>query len=439
MRRRAPALRAGGGGGRRVLGGRAGRDPRRPATTGFVFAAREDAVTEGGAVSADIGGRTYALFRVDGRVRAIDGQCPHEGGPLAEGTLAKGVVTCPWHGWTFDACSGCSLDPAGNDVAHYPTFVEEGNVYLQPKQAPATTPQPTAGGVLAAVSSPGAQPPRPATASLTVAEIRDETPDVRTFRLDNRDGRIPHAHPGDVSPGLRADRRRRDVAQLHRRVVARRLVVPRADDQAEPVWAGDEPPLRDRPHRRRADRPRHAGRLLLRSGSPPRAARAGLGGERDHAGHEHRALSRRRPTRGTPASFIHGARTEDDIIFRAECRRLRGHVALPRLTTSRCRGPGRAGKAAGAGWTAPRWPRWLRTCSAAATSSAGPLPSWMRSTHGSDSRGCRPSGCTPSSSMPRRGWRGSDEEDERGPPALSRARRSPPPGVFRRQWIARPP
>lgn len=47
------------------------------------------------------------------------------------------MVTCPWHGWTFDACTGCSLDPAGNDVARYPVLVEEGNVYLKPKTAAA--------------------------------------------------------------------------------------------------------------------------------------------------------------------------------------------------------------------------------------------------------------------------------------------------------------
>ena len=90
-------------------------------------------------------------------MRAIDGLCPHEGGPLAEGTVSKGVVTCSWHGWTFDACTGCSLEPAGNDVAHYPTLVEEGNVYLKPTTASLTVAQPSSGGsVTAPVGSPSA-------------------------------------------------------------------------------------------------------------------------------------------------------------------------------------------------------------------------------------------------------------------------------------------
>lgn len=99
---------------------------------GFVFAAREEDVAEGAGTAVEVGGHACALFRVGGRVQAIDGLCPHAGGPLAEGTLSGGVVTCPWHGWTFDACSGRSVDPAGHAVGRCATLIEEGNVYLRP-------------------------------------------------------------------------------------------------------------------------------------------------------------------------------------------------------------------------------------------------------------------------------------------------------------------
>lgn len=98
---------------------------------GFVFAAREAALGEGAAAAVDVGGHACALFRVDGRVRAFDGLCPHAGGPLAEGTIDKGVVTCPWHGWTFDARTGRGLDPGGRDLARHRTLVEDGTVYVQ--------------------------------------------------------------------------------------------------------------------------------------------------------------------------------------------------------------------------------------------------------------------------------------------------------------------
>ncbi len=88
-------------------------------------------------MEVEVDGRSCALFRVNGRVHALEGHCPHAGGPLAEGSLSAGVVTCPWHGWTFDACSGCSLEPPGNDVARYETRVEAGAVFVRLPAAPA--------------------------------------------------------------------------------------------------------------------------------------------------------------------------------------------------------------------------------------------------------------------------------------------------------------
>lgn len=52
------------------------------------------------------GDRVIALFNVDGTFHALDGVCPHQGGPLGEGVLAGCVVSCPWHGWQFDVRTG---------------------------------------------------------------------------------------------------------------------------------------------------------------------------------------------------------------------------------------------------------------------------------------------------------------------------------------------
>lgn len=53
--------------------------------------------------------RIVALFNVGGTWHALDGVCPHQGGPLGRGTLAGSIVTCPWHGWQFDVRSGQHL------------------------------------------------------------------------------------------------------------------------------------------------------------------------------------------------------------------------------------------------------------------------------------------------------------------------------------------
>jgi len=108
---------------------------------GFVFACREDQVTEGQGYAVEVGGKEIAVFRVGGKIVAIDNDCPHEGGPLAQGTIEDGVVTCPWHGWTFHACTGCSLDPSRRDVASYAVIVESGNIYVATSPVRAATPQ----------------------------------------------------------------------------------------------------------------------------------------------------------------------------------------------------------------------------------------------------------------------------------------------------------
>jgi nitrite reductase/ring-hydroxylating ferredoxin subunit len=50
--------------------------------------------------------RVVALANVDGTWHAIDGLCPHQGGPLGTGHLCGTTLTCPWHGWQFDVVTG---------------------------------------------------------------------------------------------------------------------------------------------------------------------------------------------------------------------------------------------------------------------------------------------------------------------------------------------
>ncbi|MBX3441188.1 MAG: Rieske (2Fe-2S) protein [Planctomyces sp.] len=63
-------------------------------------------VPSGGGREFVVGDRIVAVFNVDGTLHALDGICPHAGGPLAKGCLTGTVVTCPWHGWQFDVVTG---------------------------------------------------------------------------------------------------------------------------------------------------------------------------------------------------------------------------------------------------------------------------------------------------------------------------------------------
>lgn len=51
-------------------------------------------------------GRIVAVFHTSEGLFALDGVCPHQGGPLGKGKLSGCIVTCPWHGWQFDVRSG---------------------------------------------------------------------------------------------------------------------------------------------------------------------------------------------------------------------------------------------------------------------------------------------------------------------------------------------
>jgi nitrite reductase (NADH) small subunit len=72
----------------------------------FVRVAGVAEIPPGHARSVVVDDREIAVFNVDGSFYAIDGTCPHQGGPLAEGWIDGAVVTCPWHAWCFDVRTG---------------------------------------------------------------------------------------------------------------------------------------------------------------------------------------------------------------------------------------------------------------------------------------------------------------------------------------------
>ncbi len=75
--------------------------------------------------------RVIALFNVDGEFHALDGICPHAGGPLGKGTLDGNVVTCPWHGWQFDVTSGQHCLNANLQHTSFPVKVDNGDVLVE--------------------------------------------------------------------------------------------------------------------------------------------------------------------------------------------------------------------------------------------------------------------------------------------------------------------
>jgi len=92
---------------------------------------KADQIPEGQATVITIpGGIQIALFKLHGRIYALDNACPHMGGPLGEGEIEGDVVTCPWHGWQFDIKNGTNINDLGDNATSLKISVRDGSVYL---------------------------------------------------------------------------------------------------------------------------------------------------------------------------------------------------------------------------------------------------------------------------------------------------------------------
>ena len=98
----------------------------------LVKVAETKEVPPGTAKVVEAEGRKIALFNRGGAYYAIDDTCTHRGGPLSEGEVEGTVVTCPWHGATYDITTGTVLGPpAFEGVASYQVRVEGGEIQIE--------------------------------------------------------------------------------------------------------------------------------------------------------------------------------------------------------------------------------------------------------------------------------------------------------------------
>ena len=94
--------------------------------------AKTSDIAPGQAKQIVVDGQNIAVFNVDGKFCAIQDECTHAGASLADGELAGRVVTCPWHGASFDVTCGKVLaEPAYDDVKSYKVKVEGGEILIE--------------------------------------------------------------------------------------------------------------------------------------------------------------------------------------------------------------------------------------------------------------------------------------------------------------------
>jgi pyruvate oxidase len=85
---------------------------------------------EGRVTTVTAGHVTLAMTHHRGAFGALDNHCPHQGGPLGEGSIENGVLRCPWHGYDYDPLTGSPPPPFTDAPACHPVQVREDGVYV---------------------------------------------------------------------------------------------------------------------------------------------------------------------------------------------------------------------------------------------------------------------------------------------------------------------
>ena len=85
---------------------------------------------EGRVMTVTVENTTYCLTHHQGTFACLDNKCPHQGGPLGEGSIENGYLRCPWHGWDYDPITGKAPGGYDDGIATFPTEVREDGLYI---------------------------------------------------------------------------------------------------------------------------------------------------------------------------------------------------------------------------------------------------------------------------------------------------------------------
>ena len=118
------------------------RPSNRDAKEGWLKVATIDEMEDARAkIVRPVKGEAIAVFRDGDKVSAVSNVCRHQGGPLGEGKIVDGCITCPWHGFQYRMEDGQSPPPFTEKIATYATRIIDGVVYVNPEPNAPGTPQ----------------------------------------------------------------------------------------------------------------------------------------------------------------------------------------------------------------------------------------------------------------------------------------------------------
>lgn len=111
-----------------------------PIENGWIKVGPADSIPDKKAkIVAAPGGERIAVFRDGKQIGALTNVCAHQNGPIGEGCIVKGLVTCPWHGYQYQLKDGCAPPPFSEKLATYRVRVNNGVVEVDPRPLPPGT------------------------------------------------------------------------------------------------------------------------------------------------------------------------------------------------------------------------------------------------------------------------------------------------------------
>jgi nitrite reductase/ring-hydroxylating ferredoxin subunit/DMSO/TMAO reductase YedYZ heme-binding membrane subunit len=111
-----------------------------PAIDGWLDAGPAAAIEEDhGIVVTPPDAEAIAIFRHAGRLSAVTNLCAHQNGPLGEGRVIDGCITCPWHGYQYRLEDGCAPPPFTETLATFRLRIVDGRVLVDPTPNPPGT------------------------------------------------------------------------------------------------------------------------------------------------------------------------------------------------------------------------------------------------------------------------------------------------------------
>jgi DMSO/TMAO reductase YedYZ heme-binding membrane subunit/nitrite reductase/ring-hydroxylating ferredoxin subunit len=97
---------------------------------GFILACMADQIPEKRAYVLSIAGERVAVFRYDGKISAVSNVCRHQNGPLGDGKIIDGCITCPWHGYQYLPHNGRAPAPFKEKVETFAVQLRHGEVWV---------------------------------------------------------------------------------------------------------------------------------------------------------------------------------------------------------------------------------------------------------------------------------------------------------------------